>query len=62
MRATHLALMQIDPAEAWKPWSLRRTSPGIGSGPPISTRAAFGYSRQDLIEAERSARTARSNC
>jgi hypothetical protein len=45
---------QIDPAEAWQPW---RPTPGDPWGPKwaahLSRRAAFGASREELLEAER---------
>ena len=54
MRVRNATLEEIDPAEAWKPW---QPSPGDPWNRKwaahLYRRAAFGYSREDLIEAER---------
>jgi hypothetical protein len=47
-------LDQIDPAEVWKPWRPSSTDPwGRKWAAHLYRRAAFGYSREDLLEAER---------
>ena len=47
-------LEQIDPADAWKPWVPTPQDPwGRKWAAHLYRRAAFGYSREDLIEAER---------
>jgi uncharacterized protein (DUF1800 family) len=47
-------LDQIDPAEAWKPWQPTAADPwGRRWAAHLYRRAAFGASREDLLEAER---------
>jgi uncharacterized protein (DUF1800 family) len=53
MTATLRALDEIDPAQAWQPWQPTAADPW---GPKLAAhlyrRAAFGPSREDLLEAE----------
>ena len=52
-RSAH-RLEEIDPADAWKPWEPTPQDPwGRKWAAHLYRRAAFGYSREDLIEAER---------
>ncbi len=54
MKVTHAMLEEIDPREAWKPWQPSPREPwGRKWAAHLYRRAAFGYSREDLIEAER---------
>ena len=54
MAATNTTLEEIDPADAWKPWQPSAAEPwGRKWAAHLYRRAAFGYSREDLIEAER---------
>jgi hypothetical protein len=54
MRVRNAALEEIDPVEAWKPWQPSPAEPWSRKwAPHLYRRAAFGYSREDLIEAER---------
>ncbi len=54
MATTDTTLEQIDPAEAWKPWQPSAEEPwGRKWAAHLYRRAAFGSSREDLIEAER---------
>ena len=54
MAATLPSLDQIDPAEAWQPWQPCSADPwGRKWAAHLYRRAAFGPSREDLVEAER---------
>ena len=54
MTATFPTLDQIDPAEAWQPWQPTAADPwGRKWAAHLYRRAAFGASREDLLEAER---------
>jgi Protein of unknown function (DUF1800) len=54
MRTTLPSPDQIDPAEAWKPWvPSGAESWGRKWAAHLYRRAAFGYGREDLLEAER---------
>src|SRR5260370_40941243 len=54
MPGTPPALDQIAPAEAWQPWQPSAADPwGRKCAAHLYRRAAFGPSRDDLIEAER---------
>ena len=54
MAATFPTLDQIDPAEAWQPWQPTLADPwGRKWAAHLYRRAAFGHSREDLLEAER---------
>ena len=54
MAAQLATLDQIDPAEAWKPWQPSAGDPWDRKwAAHLYRRAAFGYSREELIEAER---------
>jgi uncharacterized protein (DUF1800 family) len=54
MAATLPRLDQIDPAEAWQPWRPSPADPwGRKWAAHLYRRAAFGPSREDLLEAER---------
>jgi hypothetical protein len=54
MAATLVPLDRLDPAEAWQPWRPSSTDPwGQKWAAHLYRRAAFGPSREDLIEAER---------
>src|SRR4051812_47317730 len=54
MAATLLPLDQIDPTEAWQPWRPSPADPwGHKWAAHLFRRAAFGASREDLLEAER---------
>jgi hypothetical protein len=54
MTATLRPLDRIDPAEAWRPWQPSPADPwGRKWAGHLYRRAAFGPSRDDLIEAER---------
>ena len=54
MAATFPTLDQIDPAEAWQPWQPTAADPwGRKWAAHLYRRAAFGPSREDLLEAER---------
>jgi hypothetical protein len=54
MAATLRSLDQIDPAEAWRPWRPSSADPwGRKWAAHLYRRAAFGPSREDLLEAER---------
>ena len=45
---------QVDPVDAWKPWQPTSEEPwGRKWAAHLYRRAAFGYSRDDLVEAER---------
>src|SRR5216683_5478047 len=47
-------LNQLDPAEAWQPWQPSAADPwGRKWAAHLYRRAAFGPSRDDLLEAER---------
>src|ERR1700686_1428271 len=47
-------LDRIDPAEAWQPWRPSAADPwGRKWAAHLYRRAAFGASREDLLEAER---------
>ena len=49
-----LTLEEIDPAEAWKPWRPSAEEPWNRKwAAHLLRRAGFGYSREDLIEAQR---------
>jgi hypothetical protein len=49
-----LALDQVDPEDAWKPWQPSAAEPwGRKLAAHLLLRAAFGYSRDELLEAER---------
>ena len=63
MAATLPTLDQIDPAVAWKPWQPTAADPwGRKWAAHLYRRAAFGASREDLIEAERLGLEGRSTC
>lgn len=54
MPATIPTLDQVDPSEAWQPWEPTSGDPwGRKWAAHLYRRAAFGPSREDLIEAER---------
>jgi Protein of unknown function (DUF1800) len=54
MAPTHRPLDQIDPAEAWQPWRPSAADPwGRKWAAHLYRRAAFGPSREDLLEADR---------
>jgi hypothetical protein len=54
MAATRRSLNEIDPAEAWRPWRPSAADPwGPKWAAHLHRRAAFGPSREDLVEAER---------
>ncbi len=54
MTVTFPTLDQIDPAEAWQPWQPTAADPwGRKWAAHLYRRAAFGASREDLLEAER---------
>ena len=54
MAVTLATLDQIDPAEAWQPWQPTAADPwGRKWAAHLYRRAAFGPSREDLVEAER---------
>ena len=54
MAVTLATLDQIDPAEAWQPWQPSAADPwGRKWAAHLYRRAAFGPSREDLLEAER---------
>ncbi len=54
MRVRNATLEKIDPAEAWKPWQPSAGDPWNRKwAAQLYRRAAFGYSREELIEAER---------
>ena len=54
MAVTFPTLDQIDPAEAWQPWQPTPADPwGRKWAAHLYRRAAFGASREDLLEAER---------
>ncbi len=54
MRVRNEAPEKIDPADAWKPWQPSAEEPWSRKwAAHLYRRAAFGYSREDLIEAER---------
>jgi hypothetical protein len=54
MAATLRPLDQIDPAEAWQPWQPSAADPwGRKWAAHLYRRAAFGPSREELLEAER---------
>jgi hypothetical protein len=54
LAVTLLPLDQIDPAEAWQPWQPSDSDPwGRKWAAHLYRRAAFGCSREDLVEAER---------
>jgi len=54
MRVMLPTLDQIDPAEAWQPWQPTSDDPwGRKWAAHLYRRAAFGASREDLLEAER---------
>jgi uncharacterized protein (DUF1800 family) len=54
MTAKLPSLDHIDPAEAWQPWQPASTDPwGRKWAAHLYRRAAFGPSREDLLEAER---------
>ena len=54
MTVTLPTLDQIDPAEAWQPWQPTAADPwGRKWAAHLYRRAAFGPSREDLLEAER---------
>jgi uncharacterized protein (DUF1800 family) len=54
MTATLRALDEIDPAQAWQPWQPTAADPwGPKWAAHLYRRAAFGPSRDDLLEAER---------
>ena len=54
MKAKFLTLDQIDPAEAWQPWQPTAADPwGRKWAAHLYRRAAFGSSREDILEAER---------
>jgi Protein of unknown function (DUF1800) len=54
MAVRNATLETIDPADAWKPWQPSTADPwGRKWAAHLYRRAAFGYSRADLIEAER---------
>ncbi len=54
MNMTLPTLDQIDPGEAWKPWVPTATDPwGRKWAAHLYRRAAFGPSREDLLDAER---------
>ncbi len=53
MAVTFPTLDQIDPAVAWKPWQPTAADPwGRKWAAHLYRRAAFGASREDLLEAE----------
>src|SRR5438105_11559552 len=53
MATTLPPLDQIDPADAWQPWRPSSADPwGRKWAAHLYRRAAFGYSRADLLEAE----------
>jgi hypothetical protein len=59
MAATLLPLNQIDPQEAWQPWHPSAADPwGRKWAAHLYRRAAFGPSRDDLLEAQRLGPTA----
>jgi hypothetical protein len=54
MAETHRSLDQMDPAWAWKPWQPSSADPwGRKWAAHLYRRAAFGPSRDELLEAER---------
>src|SRR5262245_15021361 len=54
MGATLPSLEQIDPVEAWQPWHPSAADPWNRKwAAHLYRRAAFGPSRDDLVEAER---------
>ena len=54
MKAKFATLDQIDPDEAWQPWQPTAADPwGRKWAAHLYRRAAFGSSREDLLEAER---------
>jgi uncharacterized protein (DUF1800 family) len=54
MAETLRVLNQINPAEAWQPWQPSNSDPwGRKWAAHLYRRAAFGASREDLLEAER---------
>src|SRR6516164_3711145 len=54
MTATFPPLDQVDPAEAWQPWQSSAADPwGRKWAAHLYRRAAFGPSREELLEAER---------
>jgi hypothetical protein len=54
MAKTLPSLDQIDPAEAWQPWQPTAADPWGGKwAAHLYRRAAFGASREDLLESER---------
>ena len=54
MAVTFPTLDQIDPAVAWQPWQPTAADPwGRKWAAHLYRRAAFGPSREDLLEAER---------
>ena len=54
MAVTFPTLDQIDPAQAWQPWQPTAADPwGRKWAAHLYRRAAFGPSREDLLEAER---------
>jgi hypothetical protein len=54
MATTHHSLAQLDPAEAWQAWQPSPAEPWSRKwAAHLYRRAAFGPSREDLLEAER---------
>ena len=54
MKTKFPTLDQIDPAEAWQPWQPTAADPwGRKWAAHLYRRAAFGSSRDELLEAER---------
>ena len=54
MALEHATLEQIDPTDAWKPWQPTPAEPWDRKwAAHLYRRAAFGYSREDLIESDR---------
>ncbi len=54
MELKHATIDQIDPVDAWKPWQPTSEDPwGRKWAAHLYRRAAFGFSHEDLVEAER---------